>query len=198
MPRVISIVEGEEVRSMEWGWNPDTVAATTTAIAAVAAIVAGIFAWSAYALERRRESSESRRARRAMAEQVSAWAEVREEAGMTHVDIHVQNLASSPVYEARFGIEASGRCNYAGYARVVPPSRSAPLVIEVTQERSERWERWMRSRVPKPTPYIELTFCDAAGAWWHRDSRGLLCEITHLQKYRYDTDTDKTVAEKPR
>ncbi|WP_341935891.1 hypothetical protein MRBLWO14_001568 [Microbacterium sp. LWO14-1.2] len=183
---------------MQWGWNPDTVAAVTTALAALAAIVAGYFAWGAYALERRRELIESERDKRAVAEQVSAWAEVREEPAGTRVDIHVQNLAASPVYEVRLGIEASGKCNYAGWARVIPPSRDVPSVVEVTPERLERWDRWTRSRIPKPVPYIEFTFCDAAGAWWHRSARGVLTEITDSEKYRYGSDSETTVGEKAR
>lgn len=38
---------------MGWGWNPDSVAAAATALAAIAAVAAGIFAAGAYRTERR-------------------------------------------------------------------------------------------------------------------------------------------------
>lgn len=57
---------------MQWGWNPDSVAAVTTTLAAVAAAVAGYFAWGAYKLERKREKRVSTSMKRQQAEMVAA------------------------------------------------------------------------------------------------------------------------------
>ena len=59
---------------MQWGWNPDTVAAITTALAAIAAVVAGFFAWGAYRIEREREQRVADEAKRQQAQLISAWA----------------------------------------------------------------------------------------------------------------------------
>jgi hypothetical protein len=173
---------------MQWGWNPDTVAAVTTALAAVAAVVAGVFAWGAYRIEREREQRVADDAKRQQAQLISAWAVNREDADSEiGVELHVQNLSTAPVYEVSLGIEVAGKCSYAGWARVIPPSRTSPLVIPVTEERLKGWRQWAatRSRKPAPAPYVEFTFCDTAGSWWHRDTRGALAEIDREAKYRY-------------
>lgn len=172
---------------MQWGWNPDTIAAITTALAAFAAAIAGYFAWGAYQLERRREKRVSENLKRQQAEMVSAWTVVKEGAdGESYIELRVQNLASAPVYEVTLGVQLGGACAYAAKVRVVPPSGRDPLVVKLTDRGLERWLAWAKGRARKLAPYVEFTFCDTAGAWWYRDTRGSLAEINADAKYRYD------------
>lgn len=193
---------------MEWGWNPDTVAAITTALAAIAAVVAGFFAWAAYSAERdartlakkahdlaesahvaarEREQRASQDKRRKQAEAVSAWAVVCEAPGEEHyIDVCVQNLSSAPVYAVRLGILLSqDSAVYAGWERVLPPSGRMPTAVAVKDAAIESWRRWAKPRASKPAPYVEFTFRDASDAWWLRDGHGVLSEISEDEAYRY-------------
>ncbi|MFK3677074.1 hypothetical protein ACI2IP_05050 [Microbacterium sp. NPDC090218] len=171
---------------MQWGWNPDTIAAITTALAAIAAMVAGYFAWGAYKLERAREKRVSENLKRQQAEMVSAWTVVRQGPdGESHIELHVQNLASAPVYEVRLGVEIGTTCVYGGWARVLPPSARDPLLVRVADRGLESWRDWVRGRATKTAPYVEITFCDTAGTWWLRETGGALREIDPSEKYRY-------------
>lgn len=172
---------------MQWGWNPDSIAAITTVLAALAAAFAGYYAWGAYKLERDREKRSSEKLKRQQAEMVSAWSVVREgDDGEFHVELLVQNLASAPIYEVRLGLEIGGPCFYAGWARIVPPSVRDPLLVPVAKNGHETWRKWVKGRATKAAPYVELTFCDTAGTWWHRDTRGALVEIDARDNYRYE------------
>lgn len=194
--------------TMQWGWNPDTVAAITTALAAIAAVVAGFFAWGAYKSEqegrrlsrdahdlaqktheasRQREQRASEDKKRKQAEMVSAWAVVcAGDDGESYVEVCVQNLSSAPVYSVSLGALLSrDTAVYAGWARVVPPSGRNPSIITVKDAAVEAWRRWASVRTPKPAPYVEFTFHDASGHWWLRDGRGVLSEIVEAEAYRY-------------
>ena len=189
---------------MQWGWNPDTVAAITTALAAIAAVVAGFFAWGAYQAERdarglakkahelaerahlasqERELLASQDKKRKQAGMVSAWAVVTE---ADTIELCVQNLSSAPVYEVCLGVILSnGSGVYARRARVIPPSGRNPSTFDVKDGAVDAWQRWAKSRTPKPVPFVEFTFHDASGNWWLRDGHGVLEEITKEDAYRY-------------
>lgn len=193
---------------MQWGWNPDTVAAITTALAAIAAVVAGFFAWGAYQAERdardlakkahelaessheaarQREQRASNDKRRKQAEAVSAWAVVCESPGADdYIDVCVQNLSSAPVYAVRLGVLLSqDSAVYAGWERVLPPTGRMPKPVSVKDAAIESWRRWAKPRSSKPAPYVELTFRDASDTWWLRDGHGVLSEIDEDDAYRY-------------
>ena len=189
---------------MQWGWNPDTVAAITTALAALAAVIAGFFAWGAYQAERdardlakqaHKLAEDAHRAgldreqrafedkKRKQAEMVSAWTVLTED---DTIELRVQNLSSAPVYSACLGIVLSnGSAVYARRARVIPPSGRSPMSIEIKESAVEAWQRWAKNRMPKPVPFVEFTFHDASGNWWFRDGSGSLIETTENEAYRY-------------
>jgi hypothetical protein len=180
---------------MQWGWNPDSIAAITTALAALAAAVAGYFAWGAYKLERDREKRLSESQKRQQAELVSAWTVVETTAdGESCIELRVQNLASAPVYEVTLGVQLGKACAYAAKVRVVPPSGRDPLVVKLTEKGLQRWLDWAKGPARKLAPYVEFTFCDTAGAWWYRDTRGTLVEIDPKDKYRYGEPAPEAAA----
>ncbi|MFK3834533.1 hypothetical protein [Microbacterium sp. NPDC087868] len=198
---------------MQWGWNPDSIAALTTALAAVAAVVAGYFAWKAYQAESdarglaikahdlaerahdariEREQLLEKEKERAQAEMVSAWAVVVEAGGEKCVEVHVQNLSPAPVYSVRLGFELAGSPNlYAGWARVLPPTPGVPERPKVHDDATRDWRIWGRRRGRHAAPYVELTFHDASGRWWYRDGHGVLAETTEKDAWRYKKSTDK-------
>ncbi|WP_431792080.1 hypothetical protein [Microbacterium paraoxydans] len=181
--------------SMQWGWNPDSVAAMTTVLAAAAAVVAGLYAWRAYRLERAREDRASVAMKRQQAEMVSAWTVIQQgENGENYVELRVQNLGSAPVYEVTLGIQLGSVCSYAAKTRVVPPSGRNPMEVRLTERGLERWLTWAKGPARKLAPYVELTFCDSAGAWWFRDTRGALVEIDSERRYLYDESKTRVLS----
>lgn len=194
---------------MQWGWNPDSIAALTTALAALAAVVAGFFAWGAYRAEseardlarqgqalaergleadRAREARELELERRAQAELVSAWAVVRDSA-VPSVELRVQNLSAAPVYAVTAGFELTGfSSQYAKWIRVLPSTGSEARNENVKDGAIAGWTKWIGSRRPCPVPYVEFTFRDARGAWWLRDGSGVLSEISESERWRYGTE----------
>lgn len=172
-----------------WGWNPETVSAITATLAALSAVVAGYLAWRVYRLERERERRASERLKRHQAELISAWTVVKRGADdRSSVELRVQNLGSAPVYEVTLGVQLGTVCSYAAKKRVVPPTGHESVAVELTEKGLERWRRWATGPVRSLPPYAEFTFCDAAGAWWFRDTRGALVEIQENQKYLYNED----------
>lgn len=191
---------------MQWGWNPDTVEAVTTALAAVAAVAAGIFAWGAYRAERdarelakrsheltesahesgrQRDLRELEEKKRAQAELVSAWAVTGEEE-QPWAGVRIQNLSSAPVYSVSLGLVLKGEQSvYGGWVRVLPPTGSEPMQESIKDAALDAWRRWAGARRPLPVPLVEFTFHDAAGRWWLRDGDGVLCEISEDERWRY-------------
>lgn len=175
-----------------------------TGVAALAAVVAGGFAWTAYRAEsesrrlaeksyqadRDREQRELEEKKRAQAELVSAWG-VAEGDG---VAICVQNLSASPVYNMRLGLFVrKGECRYAGWVRVMPPTSAGARGVDVKPDALDAWAEADGSRKRVPTPLVEFTFRDAAGRWWWRDENGVLTEIDESRKYRYEKPETVTV-----
>lgn len=163
---------------MDWGWNPDTVAALATALATVAAIAAGILAWRALANERKVVADLAREKHQRQADQVSAW----HGPGQTFI---LRNASDAPIYRARFWLHLAGRDpQYAKWQRIVPPA-TEPLTIKVKSEAREVWTAWERSRKSKPAPLFEFTFCDARGQWWWRTQHGELKPIDEANALLY-------------
>lgn len=183
---------------MEWGWNPDTVGAVTTALAAVAAVVAGIFAGGAYRAERQahqlavqsREAEQERDAataeekRRAQADLVAVWTEVVDSPDARTLRIVAQNASATPVFALRIGVVLGAKPVYARWVRLLPPG-GAPQHYDLKEYAHEQWRRWAAGRGTVPEAYVEYTFRDAGGRHWLRDSQGALTEIDEDQAWRY-------------
>lgn len=194
---------------MGWGWNPETVEALATAVAAVAAIAAGIFAGSAYRAEREtralaekghaitedRERRELEDKRRAQAELVAAWAVVLDDAQTTNVEVCIQNLSAAPVYAVSVGFVLTGQESvYARWVRVLAPTNGAQTLRPVKPFAAERWRAWCGGRRPMADPLVEFTFRDTAGRWWLRDAEGVLSEIDEGSRWRYARSEGTSVA----
>ena len=193
---------------MGWGWNPETVEALATAVAAVAAIAAGIFAGNAYRAEREtralakrghaitedRERRELEDKRRGQAELVAAWAVVSDDAQTTNVEVCIQNLSAAPVYAVSLGFVLTGQESvYARWVRVLAPSNGVQTLRPVKPFAVERWRAWCGGRRRMADPLVEFTFRDAAGRWWLRDAEGVLSEIDESSRWRYPR-TDRVSA----
>lgn len=181
---------------MEWGWNPDTLEAAATSVAAAAAIIAGIFAWGAYraeraahrlalealATEQQRDERALAEKERAQAEAVSAWTQ--HNTSDETLSLIVQNLSSAPIYSVRLGVVLGRIAYYAGWVRVLPPT-STPTVVPLHENTVPRWLEWRATHERVPTVLVEATYADAAGRWWFRNALGALREIDENDAYRY-------------
>ncbi|WP_435771805.1 hypothetical protein [Nocardioides sp. SYSU DS0651] len=166
---------------MRWGWNPDSLAAAATVGAAVAAIVAGYFAWLAYSIQRAEQVQRH-------AQQLAAW-EARETPASAAAEnclaIVVQNSSSLPFYRVRFWVKLGMMAPvYAGWMRVVPPTGST-VPLQLHEGCTTAWDIWRSSGTRNPTVPVEFTFLDASGTWWLRSFEGGLTRINESDAYRY-------------
>lgn len=174
------------------------VAAGASVVAAAAAIVA-----VAFDLHRRREDRAERRQEQAahheaeiksQAQRVVAWADVRiayeipeyavDPYGGTEV-LWAHNTSDSPVYDVAVPHAWSGSSTSFVVVRAVLPPTPAPVVMV----------KWVRDRTNYGPPDEDsstlsaLTFRDAAGRWWRRESNGDLVKLGARPEYAADTVT---------
>lgn len=180
---------------MEWGWNPDTIVATATAFAALAAAIAGVFAALSFR-QLKRQVAEARNAaahterqadaatrqlrsaeqkeERAQAEQVAAWTTGDDE----RFELALANASRTPVYDLKIamvlGTKTAPVSYYLARLEVLPPTPASAERREVEDHHQDRRRRWLTEtrRSKNVLPIIEFTFRDASGRVWHRPVGG--------------------------
>ncbi|MCB2413264.1 hypothetical protein LGT39_10460 [Demequina sp. TTPB684] len=131
-----------------------------------AAVVAAIYAHRSWRIAQKSASDRFEFARRKQAAAISAWTA---DAGPGRLAVVVSNASDAPVFRLNartvLAPPAGGRELGLRRVEIVPPN-SREFVVEY--ELSERDS--------DADFYVEVTFSDASGAWWHRDYRGVLTE----------------------
>jgi len=182
---------------MEWGWNPDTIVATATAFAALAAAVAGVFAALSFTqLKRQVEEarnaaahaerqadaatrqlrSAEQREERAQAERIAAWTVGDDE----RFELALANASRTPVYDLKIamvlGTKAAPESHYLASIEVLPPTPAGAERREVEDHHQDRRRGWLKEtgRSKNVLPIIEFVFRDASGKIWHRPADGKL------------------------
>ncbi|QUB99518.1 hypothetical protein [Cellulosimicrobium cellulans] len=165
-------------------------------IAALAALLAVMFAWLAARHTRgllqqesdrdlrtaERDEQEAASRRRAQADLVSAWVVVRvDEEGVRSDGYLIRNLSQSPVYDVRTDVtDARERLRPRHRLAMLPPGE---YYVEAN-DGDTHWEfpdpvasvrGWLRPVLKKPEWRVDrLEFTDSGGRRWSRDAKGRL------------------------
>ena len=115
--------------------------------------------------EHRREADRAEDDRRAQAERVSAWVELRRrDDGSRDLALHVHNASDMPIYEVELPLpNPAGEEPATEFIGLVPPGQTV---------RRPAPREWMRSYT-EPEP-VEIEFLDSAGWQWRRNEQGSL------------------------
>ncbi len=158
-----------------WGWNPETLSAIATTLAALAAISALATFWWRW----RDKRDEAHHAKRRDAEDFRVWTEKEGD----ELFMFVFNGAANPVFDVRVAIDLVSRNGsdkrYAMSRACVPSRRGLdPVRRALSKSVREDWEPWAKKRSVNDEPMVEYHFRDTAGIWWQRTTDGRLIEIT--------------------
>lgn len=158
---------------LNWGDVPTWISVVASVGALIFAALAAIAAYRLFKVEaeRDRQASNDQQARQAHA--ISAWYELNEQRRL--YGCHLRNASDSPVYDAaiEFYLPMSeGGLNYRGVDvhKLVPPTEQ-PRFIGMTAPLAAN----IGGHVPGLV--VAISFRDAAGNLWRRDTNGRLSAI---------------------
>lgn len=190
-----------------WGWHPASVEAGATLVAAVAAIIAGFFAWKSYTKMRDQNAQLQSQTlnmqeqtkqlqeqfqhvldkeKRSHAESIAAWATAAEtEVGET-LELCIVNSGKTPVYDVRLALVlgSARRPSFvpATTRNFLPPTQGSPASWETKKSNViEAWRHWRSHglRTVNRDPLVEIVFRDSLGTQWMRDAKGELFLFPH-------------------
>ena len=147
-----------------WTFTVDAVAAVATLGAVVVALVLGVFEVRKFRVEADARAAEERRAQ---AEKVSAWIAMVQDRplGGAFPHVRVSNASDEPIYSSSVILSegADGPMEVGLEIGFVPPGGSVS-------------ERLQAPDLGRRTEAVTVTFRDASGRWWRRDTEGKLEE----------------------
>jgi hypothetical protein len=158
------------LQNIDWGDVPTWIGAIGTVLAVLAAIYAGVQAKRVYLIERRRDHQAEDDRRRTQAVAISGW--VTESTGHSAASewpiLAIMNASTLPVYDLVATVTRSDgtRLTSEKFPSVAPAQSplQRPLVLQ-------------ESAIGAEPLLISLTFLDASGLIWCRDSRGKISEL---------------------
>lgn len=157
------------LRNIDWGDVPTWIGAIGTVLAVLAAIYAGLQAKRVYLIERERDHRADEDRRRTQAVAISGW--VTESGGHSAASewpiLEIMNASTLPVYDVVATVTGSDGIPLISekFYSIAPASSplQRPLVLH--------------ERATGAVPLlVSLTFRDASGLIWCRDSRGVISE----------------------
>ncbi|MEV6638167.1 hypothetical protein AB0M54_46350 [Actinoplanes sp. NPDC051470] len=145
--------------------DSDAISALADSFGAVGTVGAFLVGFLLLRREHRREAERAEDDRRAQAERISAWIELKRKLdGTRDLAFHIHNASAMPIYEVELPLPSHGDQQPSSeFIGLVPPGQ--------TIQRPAPTE-WLRSYV-EPEP-VQIEFLDSAGRRWSRDEQGAL------------------------